>query len=75
MVSHDCNIGNENVLSPGAALMGNVTIGNLNFFGVNSSMIPGTQLGNNNIIGAGAVLTKTFNNDHTIIGVPGIEQG
>ena len=70
-ISHDCNIGENNVLSPSTSLMGDCRIGNLNFFGANSTMVPKTKIDDNNIIGAGAVLTKSFGSNNTIVGVPG----
>lgn len=69
-MSHDCTIGENNVFSPTTSIMGNCEIGNLNFFGANSTMIPQTKIDNNNIIGAGAILTKSFGSNSTLVGVP-----
>ena len=47
-----------------------IKIGNHCWLAANSVILPGVELGNNVIVGAGAVVTKSFEKDSIIGGVP-----
>lgn len=72
-VGHDTYINNFVTLYPGVNLSGNCKVGKLCELGTNSCVLQNLKIGNNNMIGAGAVVTKNFENNKTIVGVPGKE--
>lgn len=71
IIEHDCEIGDTNHFAPKTTLCGTVRIGNFNLIGAGTTIIPNKKIGNNNIIGAMTVIINNFENDNTIIGVPG----
>ena len=71
VIEHDCSIGNFNHIAPRATMCGGISIGDLNLLGVSSSIIPGKKIGNKNIIGAMSAIINNYENDQTIVGVPG----
>jgi sugar O-acyltransferase (sialic acid O-acetyltransferase NeuD family) len=70
MVTHDNHLGDFVELSPGATLLGNVTVGDFTHIGANATVLPGVRIGKNCMIGAGAVVTKDVEDNQTMIGVP-----
>jgi UDP-3-O-[3-hydroxymyristoyl] glucosamine N-acyltransferase len=65
IISHDCIIGNNNVIL-NTAIAGDVIVGNNNFFGIRSTVINKIQIGNNNVIQAGMVVNKPVKDDSTV---------
>jgi acetyltransferase-like isoleucine patch superfamily enzyme len=51
-------------------ILGRIKIGNNVFIGLNSIILPGVSIGDNTIIAAGSVVTKSFNGNCVIGGVP-----
>ncbi len=70
-IGHNSVIGQFSELSPGANISGNCTVGEFCNIGTNATLLPGITLGKNVIVGAGAVVTKNFSDDVTVIGIPG----
>ncbi len=70
LLAHDCVVGAYSNLSPKTSLMGGVIVGEGNHFGASVVAIPHTKVGDNNIFGAGCVITKDFESQATIVGVP-----
>jgi acetyltransferase-like isoleucine patch superfamily enzyme len=44
-----------------------IIIGDDVWIGANAILLPGVEIGNNCIVGAGAVVTKSFKDEHTVI--------
>lgn len=65
MISHDCKVGNNNILST-ALLCGHVTVGDNNRFGIRSTVIPHIHIGNKTLIQAGMVVDKNVPDEATI---------
>ncbi len=78
-------IGNNTIFAPGVKIIsanhnkgnlnkfekkGSIKIGNNCWLGANAIILPGVELGNNVIVAAGAVVTKSFNDNSLIAGVP-----
>jgi NDP-sugar pyrophosphorylase family protein len=64
-VSHDCILGNGNVLSS-AIIAGRVNVKDNNFFGIRSSVIPNISIGSFNTIQAGMIVDKSIENETTV---------
>jgi acetyltransferase-like isoleucine patch superfamily enzyme len=47
-----------------------IVIGNNVFIGLNVIILPGVHIGDNCIIGAGAIVTKSFENNSILAGIP-----
>ncbi|WCT10610.1 acetyltransferase [Mucilaginibacter jinjuensis] len=70
-VDHECIIGDNVHIGPGAKLAGCITVGDNSFIGTNATVLPRIIIGKNVIIGAGAVVTKNVADDAVIVGNPG----
>lgn len=55
-VDHDCVIGDDVHIAPGATLSGNVSVGEHSLIGVGASVREGTRIGASCLIGAGAAV-------------------
>jgi UDP-N-acetylbacillosamine N-acetyltransferase len=69
-VMHDSTIGNFVTIAPNAVILGRVNIGDSTYIGANSTILPDKSVGENAIVGAGAVVTKNFDSNSTIKGIP-----
>ena len=69
-VMHDSIIGNFVTIAPNAVILGRVNIGDSTYIGANSTILPGKSVGENALLGAGAVVTKNFDSNSTIKGIP-----
>ena len=74
VLSHDVIIGNHNHLAAHCCLLGKVTIKDCNLIGSNSTVLPKINVGSHNILGAGAVLTKSKEDNKILVGVPAKER-
>lgn len=70
-VDHECIIGDNVHVGPGAKLAGCITVGDNSFIGTNATVLPRIIIGKNVIIGAGAVVTKNVPDNAVIVGNPG----
>jgi sugar O-acyltransferase (sialic acid O-acetyltransferase NeuD family) len=70
-VSHDCLVGNYVTLSPGARATGGCILTDDVYMGVNSSLLPRVSLAMGITVGAGAVVTKSYEQENlTLVGIP-----
>jgi sugar O-acyltransferase (sialic acid O-acetyltransferase NeuD family) len=69
-IMHDSTIGNFVTIAPNAVILGRVNIGDSTYIGANSTILPGKSIGENVIVGAGAVVTKHFDSNSIIKGIP-----
>ena len=72
-IGHDSYLGMFTELSPGVSISGNCTIGSFCTIGTNATILPKIKLGNNVTVGAGAVVTRDFAEDVTVVGIPAKE--
>lgn len=69
-IGHDVVLGEYCTVMPGCSISGNISIGERCLMGTGSRIIQGITIGENCMIGAGAVVTKSFNSNLKIVGVP-----
>lgn len=69
-IGHNCDIGEHSILTCMNVTSGSSKIGKHCFMGVGSSIKNGVQLGENVTIGQGAVVTKSFGSNVTLVGMP-----
>jgi len=74
-IGHDCIIGDYVSIMPSVNISGNVQIKNSVFVGVGATVLQGTLqhkiiLGENSVIGAASLVTKSVDNNLTVIGAP-----
>jgi len=67
---HNCAIGNFVTIAPNAVILGRVNIADSTYIGANSTILPDKSIGENVIVGAGAVVTKNFDSNSIIKGIP-----
>jgi UDP-perosamine 4-acetyltransferase len=72
-IDHDCIIGNNVHIAPGATLSGMVQIGNDAHIGTGACIIQGISIGSGSMIAAGAVVTKNVSPASKVRGVPAKE--
>ena len=65
-ISHNCHIGEANVIIAFAGLAGSVTIGDRCWIGLHASIIQGTKIGNDCFVGMGAVVKKNLPDGVTV---------
>lgn len=70
IVEHDSIIKDHVQISTAAVVNGNTKIDQESFIGSNSVLKQGIHIGEKTIVGAGAVVTKSFGNNLTLIGNP-----
>lgn len=71
IVEHDCHIGENSHIAPGAVLGGSVRVGHDTLIGLGSRVLPGVKVGDGCTIGAGAVVISDVPDGKTAVGVPG----
>ncbi|GHN02857.1 serine O-acetyltransferase [Cytophagales bacterium WSM2-2] len=69
-LGHDCELGDFSSLMPAANISGNVKIGKAAYVGAGATLLQGISIGNYTTIGAGSVVTKSFEGNKRIAGVP-----
>ena len=57
-VDHDCAIGSDVMIGPGAVLCGEVRIGAGAYVGAGAIILPGMQIGARSVIGAGSIVIR-----------------
>ncbi|MEM1444447.1 MAG: acetyltransferase [Planctomycetota bacterium] len=72
VVEHHCTLGNFAHLAPGAVLGGAVTIGNHTLIGLGARVLPQRAVGDRCVVGAGGVVTRDFESDLLLVGVPAV---
>ena len=73
-LGHDGRIGDYVTVMPGCSISGNVRIGNGCMIGTGARILQNLSLGNHCKVGAGAVVTDSFGEGKTIIGIPAHEK-
>lgn len=73
-LGHDVSLGNFATVMPGCSISGNVRIGNGCMIGTGARILQNLSLGNHCKVGAGAVVTDSFGEGKTIIGIPAHEK-
>ncbi len=69
-IDHECVIGPNVHIAPGATLSGCVTIGANSHVGTGAVIVQGVMVGENVLVGAGAVVIRNVENGATVMGVP-----
>ncbi|HBX52996.1 MAG: hypothetical protein A2275_12055 [Bacteroidetes bacterium RIFOXYA12_FULL_35_11] len=69
-IGHNSHIGAQSILTCQCIIGGSAVLGKRVFMGMNSIIKNKIVIGNNTVIGMGAVVTKNFPSDITIIGIP-----
>lgn len=69
-IGHDVKIGEFSEICPGVHISGHVKIGKQCFVGTGAVVLPGIVVGNYATIAAGAVVTKSIEENQTVKGVP-----
>ncbi|MEM7576342.1 MAG: acetyltransferase [Planctomycetota bacterium] len=72
VVEHHCTLGDFAHLAPGAVLGGAVTIGDHTLIGLGARVLPQRAVGDRCVVGAGAVVTRDFESDRLLVGVPAV---
>ncbi|QOL27088.1 acetyltransferase [Thalassotalea sp. LPB0316] len=65
-VDHDCQLGFNNHIAPGATLSGQVVTGENVHIGTGANVIQCLEIGSNSVIGAGATLTKNLGHNQIV---------
>lgn len=71
-IGHDVKVGSFCSIMPGCNISGNVQIGEATMMGTGARILQNLTIGKSCRIGAGAVVTKTFGDGLTLIGVPAV---
>jgi len=69
-VDHECIIGDNVHIAPGAVLCGCITIGKNVMIGAGSVILPRISIGDNSTIGAGSVVTSDVKSNEIVAGSP-----
>lgn len=72
-IGHDVRIGRCTTVMPGCNISGNVSIGSTSMIGTGVQILQNLTLGQACKVGAGAVVTKSFGERVTIVGIPAKE--
>ncbi len=71
LVSHDCRVGENCVVAPGAVVEGHATVGKHSFIGANAAIAPGVTIGDNCHVSPGSSVLRDVPDGSTVIGNPG----
>jgi sugar O-acyltransferase (sialic acid O-acetyltransferase NeuD family) len=69
-IDHDCFVGSNVHVAPGATLCGSVTVEDGVFIGAGATVIQGLRIGSGAIVGAGVTVVRDLPPCTTIIGAP-----
>ena len=69
-IGHDVSTGDFVSIMPGCHVSGNVKIGERTMLGTGSTILQNLSVGDGCKVGAGAIVTRSFANDLTLVGVP-----
>nr|MCR5523997.1 hypothetical protein [Clostridia bacterium] len=69
-IMHDSSVGNYSTVAPNAVILGRCNIDSNCYIGSNSTVLPGINISSYTTVGAGAVVTKNFDGNVTLVGVP-----
>jgi sugar O-acyltransferase (sialic acid O-acetyltransferase NeuD family) len=69
-IGHDCSLGDFSVISPGARVLGHVTLMPRAFVGANAVIYQGLRMGEAAVLGAGSFLAKDLDAGQSAFGVP-----
>ncbi len=69
-VEHDCRIGENVHVAPGATVSGGVTIGDNTMVGAGATVIQGITIGGDCVVGAGATVIRDLLTPGTYVGTP-----
>ncbi|MEM1097552.1 MAG: acetyltransferase [Planctomycetota bacterium] len=72
VVEHHCTLGAFAHLAPGAVLGGAVRVGDHTLIGLGARVLPQRAVGDRCVVGAGAVVTRDFEHDLLLVGVPAV---
>lgn len=67
-VDHDCRLGRDVHVSPGATLCGTVTVEDGAFIGAGATVIQGLRIGARAVVGAGVTLVRDLDPTTTVLG-------
>lgn len=67
-IDHDCRIGRDVHVAPGATLCGSVTVDAGAFIGAGATVIQGVYIGRRAVVGAGVTLVRNLTSSTTILG-------
>jgi acetyltransferase-like isoleucine patch superfamily enzyme len=70
VVEHDCVLGENVLLGPGATIAGRCTLEDGVFVGAGAIVLPGRRVGRNTLVGAGAVVTRDLPSGIVAVGSP-----
>lgn len=70
IIEHECEIGENAHVAPGAALGGRVRVGPGALIGLGSRVLPGVAIGARCVVGAGAVVVRDVPDGAAVRGVP-----
>lgn len=70
VVEHDCAVGDQSHIAPGAIVLGGVVVGESAHVGAGSVVLEGRTIGDGAVIGAGAVVLQDVPPGVTVVGVP-----
>lgn len=73
-VMHDADIGDFSTIAPSSVVLGHCSIKELVYVGANATLLPGINIQSESIVGAGAVVTKSVDNQSVVVGVPAKER-
>jgi len=69
-IAHNCVVGHSSLITACVEISGSVKIGKKVWIGPNSSIIDKIIVGDNSTIGLGTVVTKSFEENSIVVGVP-----
>lgn len=70
VIEHDCRMGDNVFVGPGAVLCGGVTVGNNVFIGANATLKPCINICDDVVIGLGAAVLDDITEPGTYVGIP-----
>ena len=73
VVEHDCVVGFNSHVAPGAVIGGYVEVGDHTLIGLGSRVLPGVKIGSNCVVGSGSVVRHRVHDGQRVAGVPAHE--